>query len=116
MGDLSLNFDSREFKCPHCGQLPVPVSPALVRVLQRARTAQGRPLRVVSGYRCSTYNARVKGRPGSMHRAAAAADVPGDYGTVEQWKAWGAVGIGVRGRRVIHVDVTPNSRPFVFDD
>lgn len=115
MPQLSANFHSREFRCGCCG-VEAPVSPALVAVLQRARTARGIPLRVVSGYRCATNNRRVGGIPKSQHRVGRAADVPRGYGTVEQWRSWGAIGIGVRTGGVIHVDVSEGRRPFVFDD
>jgi len=114
MGDLSANFSRREFACPHCGLSTV--DQALVDVLQRMRSRVGRPLVIVSGYRCTVQNRRVGGIRTSMHLRGKAADVPGDYGTREAWIAAGAVGVGVRNGRVIHVDVTPGRRPFVFDD
>ena len=114
MGDLSANFSRSEFRCPHCGV--VDVSPRLVEVLQRARTLVGRPLTIVSGYRCPVQNRRVGGIRASQHRKGRAADVPGDYAPVETWIKAGAIGVGVRNGRVIHVDVTPYRRPFVFLD
>lgn len=114
VGDLSANFSRAEFRCSHCGVSLV--DPRLVTVLQRARTRIGRPLTVVSGYRCAVQNRRVGGIPASQHKQGRAADVPGDYGSVALWKACGAIGIGVRNGRVIHVDVTPGRRAFVFDD
>ena len=115
VGDLSLNFSRSESACPHCGKCPE-VSPHLVAVLQRARTAVGRPLQVVSGYRCTEHNRRVGGTPTSYHLTARAADVPRGYGTITQWKSWGAKGIGVRSGGVIHVDVRPGAKPVVFND
>lgn len=114
MGNLSANFNRSEFACAHCGVATV--DGRLVAVLQRMRTRVGRPLVIVSGYRCVVQNRRVGGIPGSEHVAGRAADVPGDYGSVAQWRDAGAVGIGIRRGRVIHVDVTPNRRPFVFPD
>ena len=114
MGDLSANFSRSEFRCPHCGVATVDAR--LVTVLQRMRTRVGRPLVIVSGYRCAVQNRRVGGIPGSQHRQGRAADVPGDYGDVMAWRAAGAIGIGVRRGRVIHVDVTPGRSSFVFDD
>lgn len=115
MGNLSANFSSSEFRCPHC-LVVGRIDPNLVAVLQRMRTRKGRPLRIVSGWRCAVQNRRVGGWGRSLHMTGQAADVPGDYGTVAEWKSAGAIGIGVRGGRVIHVDVTPGRSPFVFDD
>lgn len=115
MGDLSANFSRSEFRCACCRTV-IDIDPNLVMVLQRARNWHGRPLQVVSGYRCARQNARVGGHPASQHRHGRAADVPGHLGTVEQWRAWGAVGIGVRDGRVIHVDTTPGRRSFTFAD
>lgn len=88
----------------------------LVAMLQRARTSQGRPLRIVSGVRCAKHNRAVGGSPGSQHLIGRAADVPGGYATVEEWTSYGAIGMGVRGLQVVHVDVRPGRRPFVFAD
>ena len=114
MGDLSANFSRSEFRCSHCGVAVV--DQALVDVLQRMRTRVGRPLTIVSGYRCAVQNRRVGGIRTSMHLRGMAADVPGDYAAREAWIAAGAIGVGVRRGRVIHVDVTPGRRAFVFDD
>lgn len=115
MGDLSANFSRSEFACPHC-RVVGHVDPDLVAVLQRARNHVRRPVVVVSGWRCVVQNRRVRGWEHSQHRFGRAADVHGDVGTIEQWTSWGAHGIGVRNGRVIHVDVTPGRRAFVFDD
>lgn len=115
MGDVRQNFDRAEFRCDHCKQVDA-LDERLLDVVQRARTAKGKPLHIVSGYRCPVWNRRVGGVPSSQHLRGRAADVPGGYATVAEWKRYGAVGIGVRAGRVIHVDVTPGSRPFVFDD
>lgn len=115
MGDLSENFSRREFACKdRCGRdFP---HPDLVQVLQRARDAKGRPLRVVSGVRCQAHNRSVGGSPTSQHIQARAADVPAGYATADAWHAWGAVGVGLRRGKVVHVDITPGRRPFTFLD
>lgn len=106
MGDLSLNFSKWEFTCRHCGRLVGP-SLALVDVLQRLRTESGRPLKVVSGYRCTEYNRAVGGKPWSHHLTGAGADVARGQFTSSQARAAGARGIGTRAGWVIHVDVGP---------
>ena len=104
MGDLTLNFSRSEFTCVHCGRLVGPQGP-LVAMLQRARTARGAPLVIVDGYRCPAYNRTVGGVLHSEHLRGNAADIPGWYATAAEWESWGAVGIGQRDGRVIHVDM-----------
>jgi uncharacterized protein YcbK (DUF882 family) len=113
MGDLSLNFSKWEFKCSHCGRRVGPSS-ALIGILQRARTEKGRPLHIVSGYRCAAFNKTVGGVKNSEHLTGNAADVISNYGTVEEWTHWGAGGIGVGDAGVIHVDCRPGWHGHVF--
>lgn len=104
MGDLSPHFDSSEFRCKHCGAL-VPVAPDLLRVLERIRALTGKPLKIVSGYRCREHNERVGGSVASQHLQGTAADIPPFRATAGQASRLGARGIGTRGRWAIHVDV-----------
>lgn len=115
MGNLSANFDTSEFTCPHCGALRGPTQ-ALVDALQRLRTEVGRPLAIVSGYRCETYNKRVGGIWLSRHRVCDAADIPGGYATVDQVRRAGFHGVGIRSGRVIHVDTQPGKGFYTFAD
>jgi uncharacterized protein YcbK (DUF882 family) len=115
MGDLSRNFSRREFYCPDCGQCVGP-SAALVDVLQFARTDKGKPLKIISGYRCRVFNAKVGGYERSEHLTGNAADVPAGYATVDEWKSYGAGGIGWRSTGVTHIDMTPGWHGFVFKD
>jgi uncharacterized protein YcbK (DUF882 family) len=113
--DLSLNFDRSEFRCKHCGDLRGP-DRVLVDMLQRMRTAMGRPLRIVSGYRCVAHNRAVGGSRSSQHLLGRAADVPPGYATVRQWQDAGATGVGVRGGLVVHVDTRRDVGKIVFND
>lgn len=88
----------------------------LIHVLQTVRTRVGKPLRIVSGYRCVQHNAAVGGSRHSQHLVGRAADVPAGYAGVRLWRTAGAVGMGVRAGRVVHVDVRPGVLPFVFED
>lgn len=122
MGDVSRNFDRSEFACGHCGRLDA-LEKGLVQRLQRLRDIVGKPLPIVSGFRCPEGNASVGGSRTSQHLYGRAADIPGGYATVDQCKRAGFVGIGVRKGRVVHVDTTPArilprryGRAFVFDD
>ena len=81
MGDLSKNFSSEEYECPHCHQSPM--DPLLISVLQIIRDHVKLPIVVNSGYRCPEHNKRVGGvveRPdkpgsGSQHLYGRAADI-----------------------------------------
>ncbi len=115
MGDLSQDFDRAEFICRHCERLDL-VSSTLVSMLQRARSAKGRSLTIVSGYRCCAHNRKVGGAQYSQHLFGRAADVPPGYATATEWHKWGAIGVGVRRGKVVHVDVTPGRGAFLFDD
>lgn len=106
VGDLRRNFSTHEFRCKHCGALRGPTE-ALLDVLQRLRDRVGRPLIIVSGYRCPTHNTRVGGATRSRHLAGDAADIPPAYVTEAGARAAGAVGIGVRDGWVVHIDTRP---------
>jgi uncharacterized protein YcbK (DUF882 family) len=79
------------------------------------RDVKRRPLNIVSGYRCANHNKRVGGVPYSEHLTGNAADVVGGYASAKDWHAVGAIGVGVRRGRVIHVDCS-NRAPFTFQD
>jgi uncharacterized protein YcbK (DUF882 family) len=115
MGDLTEHFSRWEFDCPHCGRGPRPTA-ALLAVLERVRERRGAPMTIVSGYRCPAHNRAVGGHPQSQHLLANAADVWGDYAPLSWWRTAGAIGCGVRGGKVIHVDMTPGRRHFTFNE
>ncbi len=57
---LSKDFDSNEFKCKCCGQLPEGgMNPELIELLQAIRDKIGKPILITSGYRCEKYNRQV---------------------------------------------------------
>lgn len=110
---LSAHFSRAELACRHCGE--VRAHPALLQALEAIRAAHyaADGLVVVSGYRCRTHNAAVRGVPGGQHTLGTAADIP-MVATVEQIAAlrvvsgigWQWVGrLGRRRRLVRHVDV-----------
>lgn len=75
---LTKNFDLAEFAC-HDGT-PVPDDlktnvGQLAANLQVIREFFGAKITVISGYRTPAYNKSIKGADGSMHLAAAAADI-----------------------------------------
>lgn len=110
MGDLSPHFDLAEFDTCRRGECTgTVVHPDLVCFLEELRRiCGGRPLRIVSGYRCHPCNARVGGVVNSQHMSGRAVDIPYGYATTEQAARAGFRGIGSRGRWAIHVDVRWN--------
>ena len=106
MGDLSAHFSRSEFDCPHCGA-GAP-SPQLVAILERLRAIKGgKPLTIVSGFRCVPHNAAVGGAADSRHVHADAADIPKGYASIADAAAAGAVGIGSQDGWAVHVDWRP---------
>lgn len=106
MGDLSPHFSRREFACRHCGT--VKVTEDLVAHLELLRAWKGgRPLKIVSGYRCTIHNRAVGGAPGSRHLQGDGVDLPYGYATASDAKRCGFTGIGVRGQWAVHVDRRP---------
>lgn len=77
---MSKHFSEDEFKCKCCQELPAGgIDPRLIAGLERLRALLGnRPLRIVSGYRCKSYNKRVGGAKESQHMLGKAADVQHD--------------------------------------
>ena len=89
-GQLTRNFNIREFGCRdgtgYIGGLARETgisrahahnrAVALATRLERVRAHHRRPLRIVSGYRTKSYNARIGGASNSAHTRGYAADVP----------------------------------------
>jgi zinc D-Ala-D-Ala carboxypeptidase len=66
-------FKRSEFKCPHCGKNEIKDS--FINVLDAIRGQYGKPMTVVSGYRCPAHNAAVGGVDKSAHMDGVAADI-----------------------------------------
>ena len=73
---LAANFHSSEFDCKggSCCQ-STKVSKQLVSYLQLIRNHFGVPVKINSGYRCSTHNSAVGGSKNSKHTLGQAADI-----------------------------------------
>lgn len=114
-------FNESEFKCKCCGTLPPDgMDEHLLYGLDDLREHLGRPIRIVSGYRCPEYNAKVGGAKASQHMLGRAADVRvmglPDFGINEvtesistdrhRWYMFARGGIGVyTEQKFIHLDV-----------
>lgn len=106
VGDLSAHFSQVEFRDRRTGHDYGPPD-RLLSVLELLRSVVGRPLRIVSGHRCCSSNATVRGASESRHIAGDAVDIPSGYCTVRQAADAGSVGIGERAGWAVHIDVRP---------
>jgi hypothetical protein len=71
---LSTNFTVKEFACKD-GSDTVLIDDELVTLLQKIRTYFNKSLTITSGYRTSSYNAKIGGASGSVHVKGQAADI-----------------------------------------
>jgi uncharacterized protein YcbK (DUF882 family) len=71
--NLSKNFTSDELKCSHCGKCEM--EKEFVVLLQALRDAWGKPLTILSGYRCIEHNTKVGGAKNSQHVLGKAVDI-----------------------------------------
>lgn len=109
--DASPSFSFREFRCGCGGRYPgcrvIRVHRELLIDLELYRQRLGRPVRIVSGYRCPVHNSRVGGATASQHLYGAAADV--DYALgwrdVAALRLFAGIGRSRRTGKVRHVDV-----------
>lgn len=75
-GYLSPHFHESEFKCRHCKKLHSNGVPKeLLDILEDVREQFGKPVKVLSGYRCPTHNRNVGGAKNSQHMRGIAADI-----------------------------------------
>jgi uncharacterized protein YcbK (DUF882 family) len=108
---LSDHFDSDEFKCPDCGVAVV--NPRLIDALEGFRVfCGGKPVTILSGYRCAKDNRNAHGASHSQHMLGNAADVRvKGLSLTEMYSAalreilFFNGGIGVYDEGFIHVDV-----------
>lgn len=106
MGDLSAHFSSSELACRHCGRLPAEtVLTHLLGHLEGLRALVGRPLRIVSGYRCPAHNRAVGGARRSRHVVGDAVDIEEGYCDVDQARSAGFRGIGTKRGVPTHLDL-----------
>ncbi len=117
-------FAKDELQCRHCKKIVV-VEEFMDR-LQSLRMEYGKPMIIVSGYRCPTHNQAVSSTgPNGPHTTGRAVDISVDgrdtYKLLDLVKKHGFTGIGIKqkgpmGTRFMHLDdlVIPNVRPNVW--
>lgn len=114
---MTEHFKEREFACKDgCGLLVV--KPLLLERLEVLRKRIGKPIPIVSGFRCCAHNTNIKGATRSRHTVGEAADIPESLKvTVAIAKDCGFTGIGVDGQSgfVRHVDVRPQRLTTVWE-
>ena len=79
------NFKVIEFACKHCGENKI--DQRVLNMAQTIRDDLGVPVRVNSGYRCETHNARVGGVKGSFHTKGLAADLSSSISAQKMFEA-----------------------------
>lgn len=75
---MTKNFHLHEFACNDGTSVPKDLMPnveELAKNLQVLRDYLGEPLRILSAYRTIAHNAKVGGKPNSLHLKAMAADL-----------------------------------------
>jgi uncharacterized protein YcbK (DUF882 family) len=110
---LSKNFSLSEMDC-HCKSPSCKITYVdtdLIEFLEEKRDMIGKPLIILSGFRCTAHNKRVGGKPGSQHLQGKAADLKlknhDILGYVDFFKD--AQGLGVY-KTFIHVDARSGGR------
>ena len=116
MEQLSKDFLRSEFACKggaRCCGGAAPISDLLVDALQELRDRIAHPIKVISGFRCLTYNSGIESKPTSQHTKGRACDiiVPGlsvldvrEFALDVDLFRLGGVGVS---DRFLHVDVRP---------
>ena len=76
---MSRNFTWSELACPCCNKCQM--NPVFMDRLQVFRDLYGKPITIVSGYRCPLHNKAVTGSPRSDHLRGEAVDIRVNYKT-----------------------------------
>lgn len=98
MGDMSRNYNRREFACK-CGCGFDEIKPELVNLLQIIRDRAVAPVFINSGCRCAKHNKAVGGVPNSSHMGGYAADI--------YISGWGNVRLGDYIKRLYKQELLP---------
>ena len=108
---ISRNFKRSELSCPCCDRCNMNL--AFMDRLQVLRDLYGKPITIVSGYRCPVHNRAVKGSPKSDHLRGEAVDIRvNDKTSKELYRLRELAfklefnGIGL-GRNQLHIGIRP---------
>lgn len=71
----------------------------------------GRPIPILSGYRCPVHNFEISGASDSQHMYGAAADLQAGLASLSVARSCGFTGVGTKNGQAVHVDVRDG--PFV---
>lgn len=71
--NLTRKFKRSELACPCCGQCQM--NQIFMDRLQVLRDLYGKPITIVSGYRCAKHNKEIRGSPQSDHLRGEAVDI-----------------------------------------
>lgn len=82
----------------------------MLQLLEAIRAWSGKPVAIVSGYRCPVHNRAVKGATYSQHMLGSAADIRVPGLTLDRAYYLGAVGVGTKDGLAVHVDVRDGAR------
>lgn len=113
MGDLTKNFDKKEFMCK-CGCGKYNPDPKLISGLQELRDLIGEPIVITSACRCEKHNKAVGGVSNSLHLRGKAADIYVKSLTPRELAKFakqipvfynGGIGIYETTKKFVHVDV-----------
>ena len=114
--DLSAHYSFREFVCKCGGRYAtcrrIWVKRRLIVRLEKLRAAEGRQ-RIISGCRCTNYNASIGGASGSQHRYGRAADLEPliTARRMRDLRLFSGIGIVAATGKVAHVDVRTTASP-----
>ena len=118
MGDLTRNFNRREFACK-CGCGADLIEPDLVDRIQLMRDLLGKSLSISSGIRCADHNKKVGGVENSTHVRCIAVDVPTAGSADRGEKVEAAIGAGFRyigiGKDFLHLALRDSASLIMFD-
>lgn len=109
-GTASANFSFSEFACKCNGKYAncarIHIYAGHIKRLESYRTRLGRPVSIVSGYRCPSHNRAVGGATSSQHMYGVATDITGYKVTswVRNLRLFAGLGYRSSNGTVVHVD------------
>ena len=107
---MSNNFSFTEFRCKCGGRYSTCkrmwTNRSHVLRLEKYRAKVGKPVRIISGYRCPSHNQAVGGASKSQHMYGYSSDFVGLVGsdTLASWRIFAGIGKGGQTGRAVHGD------------